>query len=533
MTMPMIRRGVFLLLTIVLAAGPVSAVDTMAQAARPSSQATTPRPSGSGQAPTGPAVALSMQQAVDLALEANLGLKADRIAPAISAQDVARAKSLFVPTVSSGVQRNTRDQIPSSFFESSSSVVSSSSLGVSAGVSQLLPWYGGSYNLSWSGGRSETNATSTFNPQTSSTFNVNLTQPLLRNFKTDSARTSLQTTARQQQITDTNLLEQIAQTERSTRLAYLSLIVAIQNRGVAQQNLDVANASLRNTRARVDVGVTAPADIVDADASVAANEEALIVAESSIESRMDQLRQLIFDPTRADYWSVRINPTDTVGVEARTINVDEAVKKALDQRTDLINARKTLEIQNINIDLLHNTTLPAVDLKLSYSGSGLAGTQNVYASTFPPVILSQTSRGFGGALGDSFNNSYPSWTYGLQVSYPIGKSDTEASLTRAQLQKQQGQLQLRDLELQVATQVRDAARQVETNFKRVQASRASLQAQEKRLEAEQKRFDVGTSDTFKLFQVQRDVAAARVSELQSMLAYSQALINFDAVQRIR
>jgi hypothetical protein len=33
--------------------------------------------------------------------------------------------------------------------------------------------------------------------------------------------------------------------------------------------------------------------------------------------------------------------------------------------------------------------------------------------------------------------------------------------------------------------------------------------------------------------VQRDVALARVNELQAMLAYSQALINFEAVQRIR
>ena len=523
MPKPMIRRAVFCVLTAVLAAGPVSAVDTMAQAARPS---------GSG-APQGPAVSLSMQQAVDLALEANLGLKAERLAPAISAQDSARARSQFNPFVNSALQRNTRDQIPSSFIESTGSVVTSSSMGVSAGVSQILPWYGGSYQLNWSGGRSQTTATSTFNPQLNSTFSATFTQPLLRGFKTDAARTSLKTTAAQQQITDVTLLEQIAQTERSARLAYLSLIVAIQNRGVAQQNLDVANASLRNTRARVEVGVTAPADIVDAEASVASNEEALIVAESLIESRMDLLRQLIFDPARPDYWTVRITPTDKVGVEPRTVDVDGAVKTALAQRTDLINARKSLEIAAVNIDRLHNSTLPSVDFKLNYTGSGLAGTQLEYASTFPPVVVSQTSRGFGGALGDSLNNSYPAWSYGVQVSYPIGKSDTEASRTRAQLQKQQGELQLRDLELQVATQVRDAARQVETNFKRVQASRASLQAQEKRLEAEQKRFDVGTSDTFKLFQVQRDVAAARVAELQSMLAYSQALINFDAVQRIR
>ncbi len=520
-----IRRAVFVLLTAVFAAGPISSIDTMAQAARPS---------GSGQTPAqGATLPLSMQQAVDLALEANLGLKAERLAPAISAQDTARARSLFNPTISSAFSRNTKDQVPSSFVESTSSVVTSSSLGVSTTLSQVLPFYGTNYQINWQAGRSKTTGNSTFNPQLSSTVSATFSQPLLRGFKTDSARTSLETATRQQQITDTNLLEQIGQTERQTRLAYLGLIVAIQNRSVAQQNLDVANASLRNTRARVEVGVTAPADIVDAEASVASNEESLIVAESLIESRMDALRQLVLDPSRADYWSVRIQPTDAVTVEPRQINVEDAVKQALEQRTDLITARKSLDITAINIDLIHNATLPAVDLRVNYTGSGLAGTQFEFGSGFPPPVLSQTTRGFSSAFGDSLNNSFPSWTYGVQVSYPIGKSDSEASLTRAQLQKKQAELQLRDLEQQVATQVRDAARQVETNFKRVQASRASLQAQEKRLEAEQKRFDVGTSDTFKLFQVQRDVAAARVSELQARLAYSQALIAFDAVQRIR
>ena len=525
MSQPKIRRAVFLLLTAVLAAGPISAVDTLAQSAKPS---------GSGpSAPQGPGLSLSMQQAVEMALEANLGLKADRLAPAIAAQDSARARALFKPTLNSALQRNTKDQIPSSFIESTGSIVSSSSLGVSAGVSQALPWYGSSYQINWSGGRNETTATSTFNPQLSSTISATFTQPLLRNFKTDSARTSLETTARQQQIADTGLAEQIAQTERTTRLAYLQLIVAIQNRGVAQQNLDVAQASLKNTRARVEVGVTAPADIIDAEASVASNEESLIVAEGAIESAMDQLRQLIFDPARPDYWAVRIQPTDAVTLQPRDINVEGAVSKALEQRTDLVTARKNLEIANLSIYLIHNATLPAVNLQVNYTGSGLAGTQLQYANTFPPTVLSQTSRGFGGALGDSLNNSYPSWTYGVQVSYPVGQSDAKASLTKAQLQKQQNELLIRNLEQAVATQVRDAARQVQTNFKRVQASRASLQAQEKRLEAEQKRFDVGTSDTFKLFQVQRDVAAARVAELQAMLAYQQALIHFDAVQRIR
>ena len=142
MSHPRVRQAAFLLLTAVFAAGPMSSIDTLAQSApAQGARATLP---------------LTMQQAVDMALEANLGLKADKLAPAISAQDVVRAKASFIPTVGTGFSRNTKDQIPSSFVESTSSVVTSGSFGVSTGVSQLLPFYGANYQVTWCAGRNTT-----------------------------------------------------------------------------------------------------------------------------------------------------------------------------------------------------------------------------------------------------------------------------------------------------------------------------------------------------------------------------------------
>jgi outer membrane protein TolC len=53
---------------------------------------------------------------------------------------------------------------------------------------------------------------------------------------------------------------------------------------------------------------------------------------------------------------------------------------------------------------------------------------------------------------------------------------------------------------------------------------------ERRLEAENKRLAVGLSDTFKLFQAQRDLDNAKQSELQSIIDYNRALIDLEAVQ---
>jgi outer membrane protein TolC len=55
---------------------------------------------------------------------------------------------------------------------------------------------------------------------------------------------------------------------------------------------------------------------------------------------------------------------------------------------------------------------------------------------------------------------------------------------------------------------------------------------EKRLEAENKRLAVGLSDTFRLFQAQRDLDNAKQSELQAVIDYNRALIDLEAVQTV-
>lgn len=533
MSQSTLRQAAFVVFTIALAAGPLSTSETLAQSLRPSGSgqsAVTPAP-----APQGPTLSLTMDDAVRMALESNLGLAADRLGPEIQAESLAAARAFYNPLFSTNLTRIDNVNAPSNPFDANATSVTSKTNSFSTGVSQALKWYGGSYAVSWGGSRSEnSSAGNPFNPVLGSTFGVQFSQPLLRNFKIDPNRAAVKTNQIQQQITDVLLLENIARTSRDARFAYLNLVGAIEGRKVAQQNLDLARESLRGDRARVDVGLMAPADITGSEASVADREDSLIVADGQVARAMDQLRQFILDPSRADYWTVSIVPTDAINAEPRQIDVEAAVKAALENRSDLVQARKSLEISRTQLDVLHNATLPNVDLLVNYRGSGTAGTKLDYVDQDYSHPIVGATKGFGSALGDAFGYTFPNWTYQIQGRYPIlGRSDTKANYARTQLQTKQQELQLRDAELSVALQVRDAARQVETSFKRVQTSHASLQAQQKRLEAEQKRFEVGTSNTFFLFQVQRDVANARVAELQAMLAYSQALINFESVQHIR
>jgi hypothetical protein len=73
---------------------------------------------------------------------------------------------------------------------------------------------------------------------------------------------------------------------------------------------------------------------------------------------------------------------------------------------------------------------------------------------------------------------------------------------------------------------------VQTNQKRVQSARASRDLQEKKLEAEEKKLAAGMSQSFFVFQAQRDLALARTAEIQAIADYNKSLVDFETVQLV-
>ena len=443
---------------------------------------------------------LTMDQAVTMALETNLGLKADRLNVGIASENVAGARSAFHPQLRSTFSRNSADQLPQNFTEGNA-VVSSGSTSVSSTVFQNLYWYGGGYQVSWQGNRNATTAAlSPFNPRLGSSLSVAFSQPLLRNFKIDSNRFTLQSAERSRRIADLALEQRIAVTRNSVQQAYLSLIAAIEGLKVAQSNMDLAQENLKNFRARVAVGVSADIEVIQAEAQAASNEEQVIVADAGISTAEDALRALIVDPARPDFWQVHLEPADKILADPRAIDVDGAVRNALANRLDLLAARRQQEITALALTLGEDQLKPDVSLGLNYTAQGTGGTQFGYGTGFPPPIISRTDKGFGSVLGDTLGAAYPSWTTSVTFNYPLGLSAAKASLARTRLQQQQEDLNLKDLELQVAASVRNAARDVQTNFKRVEATRKALEATQRQLDAEQRKFGVGLSTAFELQQ---------------------------------
>ena len=482
------------------------------------------------QAAAAETVRISRDEAVRLAIENNAALAASRLDPVISAERVAAAKAAFVPTLSSALQRNSQTT-PSTNLFSGENALQTKYWSGAAGVGQLLPWGGGSYDLSFNSARTTTtNPLTTFTPSLTSSVQAVFSQPLLRNFKTDPARAQLDVSARNREIADVRLQEEVDRTSAQAETAYWSLVAARASVDVQQRALDLALELERTNRARVDVGQSPPLDLVTARAEVAQRRENLIVARTDVLQAEDVLRSLIFSPKRSDFWTTHLEPADPVPPVGPPPDVDAAVRHALNVRPDIAEVRKQIQISETNVAFSKNQTLPDVRLQATYVTNGIGGSKLVRSGGFPGTIVGFDNTGFGSVLSQTFSGDYPTWTLGFSVNYPIGKSLEEANLARAQVEREQANARLQSTELVAVREVRDAALRVEQNRQRIETAQLGRELAEQRLDAEQKRFEVGMSTSFLVIQAQRDLAIARNNELQANLAYQLAVIAFGAVQ---
>lgn len=480
--------------------------------------------------------ALTIDEAVALALEQNVALRVQRMVPMITQLDLAQAYGSWLPALTSNLQFNSSSQPVSSTLETNQDALTSKTFSGAAGVEQFLPT-GGSYTFGFQGRRNETNnAFTLLNPSTFGNLTFQASQPLLRNRAIDSTRQQILVSRTNLAISEFDLRNTVVTTIRNVKNAYWDLVVALSNLAVQRQTLDLSRQTLGDNRKRVEVGTMAPIDIVQAEAEVAGNEESVILAELAVAQAQDRLRALILDPGADRFWDATFNPTDAPQLSPSPVDIDAAVGTAMQNRLDLKTARARLENNETRIRFLRNQTLPQLNANVQYGLAGLGGTV-IDRRNFDPTdplggsgTVTETSRRYNEVLADVLGFNFPTWSVSLQFRYPIGRNPDRVNLTRAELQNDQSLLQLQDTERQVLQQVRDLGRQVNTNLRRVGSTQAARALAEKRLEAEEKKFAVGLSTTFNVLQAQRDLAAARNNEQRAILDYVKSLVDFEAAQ---
>jgi outer membrane protein TolC len=504
--------------------------------AAPTAPIATEAPPIQEQRGAGPVRKLSLDEAVILALEQNLDVQVERINPQLQDLQIEQVAGFWKPNLGGQLNFGSATTPPDTLFAGAEDAVTVRRLFGTVGIDQVLP-FGTSYSVGWDASRqTSNNVFASFNPRLGSSVSFALTQPLMRGLRIDGTRANYMVQKNNRLVSDILLRAQIVQTMRLVRNAYWTLVGARYNLVVTQASLDIARQTLKDNKTRVEVGTMAPIDIVQAEAEVARNEEAAIVAAAQIDQAEDQLRALVFDPRQPDFWTMDLDLTEPPQLPTeKDVDIEGAVRNALSKRTDLLQFRKNLESAQINIRFYGDQLRPTLNATVDYGLNALGGVQVQRAfnpdNPFEPGdIIAESEKGFGSVLGDLFGLDFPQWTFGAIFSYPLGRSTQKAQYARARLAYTQSELALRSQELSVTTEVRSVGRNVNTNRRRVDSTRVARLLTERQLEAAQKKFSVGLATSLDVLIAQRDLTNARTTELTAIIDYVKSLVDFEAVQ---
>lgn len=447
-------------------------------------------------------VELSLEQAVQISLQRNLGLVVQRFARTQSRLSI--IENLAIYDLLGTVTAVADDKKSPGISRVTGSKSDSQTLNFS--LAQGLPT-GGSVTFDWENNRNSTDSTFFSEPTSfGSTAAFTLRQPLLRGFGRLATEHNLLVAYNASHVARSELERLVTANVQDVSNAYWALVGARQQLIVAEQSLSLARELHERNRIQVDVGTMPPLELVQSDAAIATREEDIIRATAGVGDAEDVLRRLLNLPP-GELWEKTIEPVTGPETDRIQISVDEAIRTALAERPEIKSQELLLERATLDAMVFRQATKPGLDL------------------TLKNVLDGQAVR-YRTALDQAVAADFPGWTATLVLSVPIQNRGARVRSASANLGKESAEAELEQQKLLVSTEVRQAVRAVETAAKQIDAARKAREFQEKNLDAQRKRYENGMSTSFEITRVQDDLTQARSSEVSATIAYRTALINY-------
>ena len=372
------------------------------------------------------------------------------------------------------------------------------------------------------------------NPARTGAFRLIFSQPLLQGWGLALNRRFLTIANNTRRVADIVFERQVIETVSAVIRLYWDLVSLREEVKVQQQAVELAQKLLSDNRKQVEIGTLAPIEIVRAESELASAQQRLINAETQVLQQEIVIKNALSRTGLASpaVATARIVPTDVIRVaeEAPMPQVEPLVQMANQKRPELRETRLSLE--NSHLQMMGNKSAlrPQLSAFAFAQNNGLAGQINEITGTIPPELVTPPDPfflgGFGRTMEQIFRRNFPDYGVGVQLQIPLRNRNAQGNMIQSQLTLRQQEIRLRQLENQIRSDFENAIIGLRQAQARYQAAAKSRVLSEQTLDAEQKKYALGASTIFLVIQAQRDLAAARSTEVASQSSYANAQVGF-------
>jgi outer membrane protein len=531
---------------------------------------------------------LSLQDAVELALENSLDIGVQRYYPWIADASILKAKAggsgystpggLFTsstaflpslsydPTITSTILLDDRSTPINNPFISGTGTGAATLTALQTHTTEFNNQVsrgfetGTNLSVSWNNTRSSSTSTANlFNPAVQSTLTIGFSQALLNGFGIAVNTRNIRIAKNNRKIADWAFAQQAITTITSTITAYWELVFARANVRVDEQAMTVSQKLYSDNKKQLDAGTMAPLDVTRAQSELATDRQNLIVART-VQLQDEQILKnaITKDPLAPDVVNVEIITTDqpTQPAVIENPSFEDSIREAFEKRPELQEQLYNLKNAGIDIQATRNALLPTLTLSGQYSSVGLAGNSAIKSpSTLVPdpqlpildengnpvlvngvpifepeqktSVTGTNQQGFTTAESQLFHNRFPDYSAQLTLSLPLRNRSAQADSARAILTQRQQETTLQQLKNAALLDVRNTYIALTQDRAQVEAASEARQLQQETFDAEQKKYRLGASTVYNVILTQRDLIAAQGTELRALANLEEAKANYE------
>ncbi len=444
-------------------------------------------------------LSLGVKEAVLLGLENNRSLRVEKLSPAISKTYEEEEKAKFDPGFVSNLSLSRQHSQSPARTTGALTGSTSSQIHLDAGISRFSP-----QGTTFSAGIStEKDWSSLYSNQHTTRLGITVTQALLKGGSSEANLAKIKQARINTLLSEYQLRGFVENLVAEIEKTYWQYTLARKEIEIYQESLRLAEEQLKETEQRINVGKLAEIELSAARAEVALRQEAVITATSNLENIRLHLLSLL--NLTDQQWKIEIIPRDLPAVpEIQLDTVEDHCQLALRLRPEINQARLSLQKGELELVKTKNGLLPKLDFFITLGKTG-------YSSSF------------GGSWQDITGKGYDV-SAGLVLEWPSGNRQAKAQHQRALVTRQQTEEALENLSQLVSLDVRCAYLKVNSSFQQIKAAAATRVLQEEKLRAETEKFRVGKSTPLLVAQVQRDLLASQIGEIEAVVKYINSLV---------
>jgi outer membrane protein TolC len=379
------------------------------------------------------------------------------------------------------------------------------------------------FEADWNNNRQTSNSpNNSLNPQLFSSVRFLFSQQLLAGFGTGPNLRFLHIAKTNQRISDIAFKAQVTATVTQICDIYWDLVNAYDTEQVGERSVAFAQDTLDKSRKQLELQAIPEMDVLKAESELAVRQQDLTVARTNLQLQelymKNAITRTLDNPVLEE---MPVVPTDHIAADIKpdTEPIQDTIVSALKNRTELLESALDLDNRELSRKTARNALLPQLGLYGFYGGTGYGGTLNSIFNNdnnVPP--------GWGGAVGNAFNDTSPEYQVGFQLQIPLRNRIAKADQYRTELEYRQSQVYFEELKKRIRIEVRNARYAMEQGASRVDAARKARDLAQRTLDIMQKEQKLGVGSNQQTLSAEHDLALAESALVTAETAYEKARI---------